>query len=399
MLQKENPLPSLVHSLTRLALVSCSLAAARAELLVYEGFQYGAAGEDQITDTEDPAYNLLHSQPDGVGGDIDAIGLSGSWIDSSGPGAVSDSFLQPGSLVFGDFATAGNSVRTDTNLNNDIFSRGLVPTLSDSGTGEIWFSFLVNKLQNNFNAAEGGVALANQPLGSPRLLVNDGSDGLVGFGIGATTNGDEWTAYAWDGSAQVAGTEFLPVQVGGDEVNLLIGQIQFDAGAEGTDLFTVSSYQLNDGAMAGGSLNEITSLEVDLDQTLLTTLNVTRQVNTHYDEIRIGETLADVLAAGPAPVGLAIRSLIRIDEGLFQATLTGDPESDLELLASADLDFTGATVVTGLTQSSDTDPGTIGGPEDQIITTSEAGEATVRFSLATGPQGFLRAREVSGGGE
>ena len=74
----------------------CALtpASTRADLLVYEGFQYGATGTDQVTNPADPNYNLLHMQPDGVGGDVDATGLGGTWVDSSGPGAASDSFLR-----------------------------------------------------------------------------------------------------------------------------------------------------------------------------------------------------------------------------------------------------------------------------------------------------------------
>ena len=48
--------------------------------------------------------------------------------------------------------------------------------------------------------------------------------------------------------------------------------------------------------MEGGALSQICStLEVNVDQTTLDTLNLTRQVNTAYDEIRIGLTLNDVL--------------------------------------------------------------------------------------------------------
>ncbi len=114
-------------------------------LIVYEGFNYGVAGANRA------GSDLLQGQADGVGGDVASLGLSGMWTDSSGPGANSDLFLQSGSLGFGDLPTSGNSVRSDTNLNNDVFSRPITSSLAS--TGELWFSFTANKLQNNFSAA------------------------------------------------------------------------------------------------------------------------------------------------------------------------------------------------------------------------------------------------------
>lgn len=269
-------------------------------LLVYEGFDYGAA------DTARAGADLLHGQPDGVGGDGNATGLSGTWVDSAGPGASTDLFMYSGSLGFGDLATSGNSVRSDTNSNNDIMSRSITSTLD--GSGELWFSFTANKLQNNFSAAEGGIAITNQTVGNSRIFENTGAGGLQGFAIAPTTAGNDWTAYGWNGSSIVTGGANLGVATDGSQTVLLVGQIEYGAGTGGLDVFSFYNYSLNAGSVVGGTLNLITDIEVDVDESLLDTLNLTRQVNTAYDEIRIGESLQDVVFV-PEPAAALLGSL------------------------------------------------------------------------------------------
>lgn len=164
--------------------------------------------------------------------------------------------------------------------------------MSGTSTGELWFSFTAQKLQNNFNAAEGGIVIGNKALGNARVFENDGTDGLTGFGIAPTTSGDDWMAYGWNGSSQVAGGSALGVGVGSGDTRLLVEQVQYGAGTGGADIFTF--YDQPDTSLASSSLVEVTSLEVDADESLPDTLNVTRQVNTAYDEIRIGASYDDV---------------------------------------------------------------------------------------------------------
>jgi hypothetical protein len=133
--------------------------------------------------------------------------------------------------------------------------------------------------------------------------------------------------------------------------------------------------------------------ESDVDESLLTTLNLTRQVNVNYDEIRIGESLSDVFLAGPGPVELKITSIQQIDDGLFELTLKGLPNTAYELMSSDDLDFLNGSGVSAITQGEASDPGTISGPDNSIVTPDEDGIATVQITLATGTRGFVRARE------
>lgn len=260
-------------------------------LIIYEGFQYGMTGPGDIGDQ-------LEGQPDSLGptGDIDAIGLTGVWMEDV---IFNDGmFIKEGSLEFGDLQTSGNHIGFNSNSDSDIFSRELTleAQSSVSSANEIWFSFLADKAQNNFNAAEGGVVLANKTVGDPRILLNDGTDGLAGVGIAPTTNGDDWTAYAWDGSTIYTGDASRVVGLGIGEVHMLIGHVSFGTGTGGLDVFTVYEYLLNGGSIVGGTLSQIASpIEANVSQSTLNTLNITRQVNTNYDEFKLGTCLADLL--------------------------------------------------------------------------------------------------------
>ena len=258
-------------------------------LLVYEGFDYGPPGADQVSDPTDPNYNLLHNQPDGVSDGTDAVGLSGVWSDSIGAGQGSDVFMNAGSLSFGGLPTSGNHVRTDNRFNQDVFSRGVSAAL-DSGS-DLWFTFLADKLQNNFSAAQAGVVISNGVHGDSQVGQQGGVAGYHGFGIAPTDSGNDWTAYGWDGTNQVQGGDSVGVTVGGGDVHLLGGHVSFGTGTGGADVFTLYDYN----TATVGDHNLVTSIEVDADESLLDNLNVTRRVNTAYDEIRIGTTEADVI--------------------------------------------------------------------------------------------------------
>ena len=274
---------------------------ADAELLVYEGFNYGTAGT--VAGNSDD----LAGQPDDLGGtDTDALGLSGSWYED-GDDETNNHFVVSGSLVFGDLSTSGNSIRSTNNANYDRTTRAISADL-DSG-GEMWFSFLANKLANNFSAAEGGLVIGSGalPVTQGRVLETDPA-GYHGFAIAPTTAGNNWTAYAWDGTSTSVGDAAFGVDTDGTETNLLIGKVVFDVTGE-TDEFSIYRYQLNAGEIDGGTLAQIgTTMSVDVDETALNTLILARQVNTAYDEIRIGTTLDDVLGV-PEPGSLALLAM------------------------------------------------------------------------------------------
>ena len=60
-----------------IARIASGIGSTQAALLVYEGFDYGAAS------TSRAGADLLDGQPDGAGGDGTAFGLPGTWEDST----------------------------------------------------------------------------------------------------------------------------------------------------------------------------------------------------------------------------------------------------------------------------------------------------------------------------
>jgi len=210
-------------SLAAILGLALTASSASSAILVYEGFDYGPAADETRAGNA-----LLDGQPDGVSDGVNAIGLSGVWADSTAVTATSDLYMANGSLAFGDLATSGNHVRSDTNNNNDIMSRTISATLAGTNS-ELWFSFTANKLQNDFSAAEGGIVIGNTTVGNARIFENDGSSGLQGFGVAPTTTGDNWTAYGWNGTTQVAGANAFSVPTNGSETNLLVALIFYSA--------------------------------------------------------------------------------------------------------------------------------------------------------------------------
>ncbi len=272
-------------STPKLAGIFCLAAALplHAELLVYEGFEYGNPG--------DP----LHGQPDGSGipSDVDAIGLGGTWQDQTSL-TSSDFRIVAGSLVFGDLPVKGNHVAPVDRLNNDIMVRPITADLA-AGT-ELWFGILAEKVANNFNNGQGGLVIGSQAVNNSQINKDTGSTGLVGFGFGPTTAGTNWTPFAWNGTSQTAGDAALAVGVGTGDVRLLVGHVSFNTGTGGADEYTLYELQLNAGSIDGGTLSPIAStIEIDIDETQLDTLSLTRHVETSYDEIRMAVTFDELL--------------------------------------------------------------------------------------------------------
>lgn len=298
-------------SLAALVGVGLTSTPASGATLVYEGFQY----ETATAASDRTGASLLHGQADDPGGtDTDASGLGGTWTEqlTGSVNTTTDLRLATGSLLFGDLPTSGNHAKADNNLNNDILARPITASL---GAGsKLWFSVLASKLDSR-SAAQGGIVIGNQAVNNSKVLLDTGSTGLTGFGV-ASPSGNNWAAYGWDGASQTVGAS---LGIPNADVHLLIGEVTFDVGtgdSQGFDEFNLYDYTLGGGTIAGGSLGSpVSSILVDVDQGQLTTLSIARQVNTAYDEIRIGTTLDDVLGvpepSAPMLLGLGGLALLR----------------------------------------------------------------------------------------
>ena len=244
------------------------------ELWVYEGFQYGAAGSG------------LRVQPDFVGGDIDATGLSGTWADLSGGANGGDLKMLSGSLSFGDLSTSGNQIQATSTSTNDRLVRTISANITTSS--ELWFSVLFQ----NTATDNGGFALTNEDPANYQYYLITAPATLEGIGW-SVPGGTTVTPYAWGGGLQVTGT----ASVSATTLQLFVGKVVWDSGAGGKDEYSLYTYNLNGGSITGGSLTQIgATLEVDIDQEsasgYLDVLNLSRKKgNIYYDEIRIGSSL------------------------------------------------------------------------------------------------------------
>lgn len=284
---------------------------ADAEVLVYEGFDYATPGTDQVTTFADPNYNLLHAQGDGPGDNL-GTGLTGTYTDSSGPGSSTDMFLKSGSLSFSDLATSGNHVGGDTNSNSDINAIGLTAgaTTGIAGSGTFYISFLYERLQNNFGADHEGVLLADRSAPQARWdSGNAGASGFDGIAVASVEGGDKLNLVAYDGTA---GTRIVSDGITGtgvgSGVHMVVVEVSLNSGTAGADVLSLYSVA-DDGSLDAGDLGlAIDTIEANIDESTLTTLSFTRQVNVNYDEYRITTTLDEALGV-PEPGSLALLGL------------------------------------------------------------------------------------------
>lgn len=287
----------LTKSLASLSAFTLLVSSASAELLVYEGFNYSPAvtdGNYPAANYSDPfnppATNPLLKGKSGGG----EVGLTGSWAESTNDG--DDWFVVENSLSFGDLATSGNKIGFRDNLDNDNASRGLdgTATAGIAGASEIWFSMLFNPTDVR-SASAGGFALTDNNLNPGRIT--DTSSGVQGFGIGSNAS-HNFRPYLWDGTTRIDGDAELATSQ--DTTYFLVGHVSFDTGTAGADEYTLYNYTLNGGSVVGGTLNAIAStIEGDVDQSVLDLININRQVEFEGDELRIGTTFDDVVTAVP----------------------------------------------------------------------------------------------------
>jgi hypothetical protein len=274
---------------------------ASATLIIYEGFQYS-----NVNDPIDAVTTV----------DTDATGLAGTWSDA-GDDDGNEMFLKSGSLTHSNLQTSGNHIGFSSNSDSDIMVRTLTSgtatdaqdsiTALGASNNTLYFSFMFEKLQNNFGADHEGLALMNGALPEARWdSGNAGAIGRHGFAVAAVTGGN-LNAVAYDGTtgARVVSTNTLSAPL--NTPRFILGEISFNTGTGGADVFSLYSVS-DDGDLDATDLTLIDTIQANVDESLLTTLNLTRQVNVNYDEIRFADTPADVLPI-PEPSSLALFGL------------------------------------------------------------------------------------------
>lgn len=116
------------------------------------------------------------------------------------------------------------------------------------------------------------------------------------------------------------------------------------------------------------------------------------------DELQIYDealSAAAVLALTELPAAApSITSFTSVGGDVWELTLRGDPATAFEFRSSATLEFNPGILVENLTQGDPGDPGTIGGPNNSVVTTDGGGLATVRITLTGDPADFVRAVSI-----
>jgi len=107
----------------------------------------------------------------------------------------------------------------------------------------------------------------------------------------------------------------------------------------------------------------------------------------------LGRAMFDLLTATTPEPGPQITSITPVGGSTWELTLKADPATGYEFYSSPTLDFSPGNLVSGLTQGSPgSDPGTIGGAGNSVVTTDAGGNAKVRVTLSGNPADFVRAQ-------
>ena len=271
---------------------------ASAELYVYEGFQYSNDGD------------ILDGEPDGSGtpADINATGLGGVWDDQLTKTEHLD--IYENSLSFGDLVTNGNHVGSETTSQENIYVRSMTNTNIGS-TDDLYFSILIKPTNSNSASRSGLILSDTNATGTNGRFDNVSVTNGIGVGSEGFAN---FNPFVWDGGVQTASTGSLSTSDG--TTYLLVGHLSFNSHVSGDDEFTLYNYNLT---TSGGTVTADfanldiigETLRVDIDEDLtekLDVINLTRQRQPFYDEIRVASTLEEALAV-PEPTSLALLGL------------------------------------------------------------------------------------------
>lgn len=172
------------------------------------------------------------------------------------------------------------------------------------------------------------------------------------------------------------------------------------------------SFLYLDGVQVGGQVNPVNTLNfpTDVFLTIGGTYNGTSSALSRlipniqiadlavWDEALDSGTIED-LADGSLQVlppetsgNLKITSFASAGANLWELVLQGEPSTGYVFYSSTTLDFTPGTLVENLSQGDPGDEGTVGGPNDSVLTTDANGDGRVRVTLTGDPADFVRAQ-------
>jgi hypothetical protein len=233
-----------------------------------------------IAGTSATAATLYYESFDYNTGDL-STETAGVWSDSG------STIVSPG-LTYGDLSTAGNKVTMSDDTSWTDVSTELAGALDDGDT--LWFSVLINT-RNGTNPDFGFALASAQGSDSNNVPISGGGEGL-GFRV---KNGIKATA--WSGTpSSASGAGYTA-----GETVLVVGEMIF--GATDTINIYLPDTDLNLGAVVSTQTASVNQAAFDT----LTFMDKAASPRDQIDEIRFGETSADVLV--PEPGSLALLGL------------------------------------------------------------------------------------------
>lgn len=236
------------------ALLILSPTAAKAALLAYDGFNYAPAGSDVL-------------------GQSGGAGFGASWLAGGFNASEHANYdVQSGSLTFGNLLTGGNRSQTSATASIAGLTRDLLTPLGTAGTTR-YVSFLARpEVTLDAGAFNGFLGLALEQSGEPELFI--GKPG------GGTT--DRYVLEDRGGAAQVS-SSVAPVL---DQTALLVVKAEFMAGADQFTLYV--------NPVPGAAEPATGIVKNDSDAGTVSGLTIYSTGAFSMDEIRVGETFADV---------------------------------------------------------------------------------------------------------
>ena len=244
-------------------------APAGAQLAAYEPFAYAPIGSDL-------------SGKSGGG----SFGFAAPWQPGGFNASISNhADVAPGSLSFGDLLTSGDRVSSTAQNAIAGVTRPLSTPLGDAGTTR-YVSFLLRPEGTlNAGAFNGFLTLLFETAGEPELAIGKPGSGQVG----------RYMIESRGGAGQVASNVAAAV----NQTSLLVVKAQFTPG--GNDVFTL---YVNPTPGASEPATGVTKADANLGT--VTGLTIYTSGAFSMDELRVGQTFADVTPVVPEPSGAAM---------------------------------------------------------------------------------------------
>lgn len=309
------------------------------------------------------------------------IGFDGVWSNLRNNPTI----IAPG-LAWGELLTSGNSSRGNAWSS---LIRPLGTTVSDAGLldngSSLWFSIILDLEGQNIANADLNLSLS--AAGFVPGTFGDRENLVSGEGIGVTHSRARIQGVYWQDSdadtiaERVENNSSTVIDGNTDNGNLsralIVGRI--DWGADEAADETLTLYAPGEDLALGDPIMDPWIIPA-LEQSTFNQLALQYKDTPQFDEVRLGATSADVLPkiGGPAAEP-TITLLTAIDATTYELTIEASANSTFSLTSSETLDFPGSELVTGLTQGSAEDPGSID-ENGLAFTTNDEGNATIRFT-------------------